>query len=150
MKNLDGLRGRAATPQEIESLTQTLGVLPAPLLAALSTLPIIGLRFSLSEDVDESSLGADFLWMTPREMLEEATGAYPGIVAIKEGLFPVGICLEGTGDPYFYRRDDGAVVRVPHGAATETSLDAQQVEVVASSIENLVELSRVHPAGLNI
>ena len=61
------------------------------------------------------------------------------------GLIPIGTCLDGSGDPYFFLVRDGAVVRVPHDAATETSLDEAQIELVADSVDRLLELATRAP-----
>ena len=101
--------------------------------------PLIGVQLSIAPEDDLSGLGVELEWMAPDDVLAEATGAYPGIVAVARGLIPVGTCLEGSGDPYFLRVRDGAVVRVPHDAATETTLDETAIELVASSIDDLLD-----------
>jgi hypothetical protein len=61
--------------------------------------------------MDLSGLGAGIQWMSAEQMLDEGSQAYPRIVAVPRGYFPVGICLRGSGDPYFYRDTDGAIVQ---------------------------------------
>lgn len=75
---------------------------------------------------DPSGLGVEMKWMNPEQMLNEATNLYPGIVAIERGYFPIGPCLEGSGDPYFFQASDGAVVRIPHDAASEIGQALQE------------------------
>ena len=38
---------------------------------------------------------------------DEARGAYPGIVVLRDGFVPIGSCSLGTGDPYFINVHDG-------------------------------------------
>jgi hypothetical protein len=70
-------------------------------------------------------------------IVDEAVEAYPGILALPLGYIPVAKCLEGSGDPYFFRLNDGAIVRIPHQAAVGSELDEEQVEVVSDSVEEL-------------
>jgi hypothetical protein len=140
MSNLDKVLsrgGRKLSAEDIERLRRALPM-PVALAEILERWPLAGLRLSLAEDVDRSGYGVELQWMDVDEMLSEATETYPGLVAVGRGYVPIGICLEGSGDPYCYRSRDGAIVRVPHDAATESDLDEDQVEVVADSIEQLL------------
>jgi len=130
---LDQLRGRLALPQSLADI--------------LTLMPLIGIKLWLSSESDLSGLGAGMQWMSPEQMIDEASHAYPGIVAVPRGYFPVGICLEGSGDPYFYRGADGAIVRIPHGAASEKDLNESAIEVVADSVESLVVRADVEPVA---
>ena len=94
---------------------------PKALVELMTSNPLIGVVFSIPEERDPSGLGVSMQWLDPEQMLSEAIDVYPGIVAVARGYFPIGMCLAGSGDPYFFRRSDGAVVRVPHDAASETS-----------------------------
>lgn len=141
-KELEASGGQTTTRAEIERVERALSAaLPAELAKLLLSWPLIGAEFSLDEDADESGLGVAIRWMSPDEMISEATESYPGIVAVPRGLFPIGICLEGSGDPYFFRAGDGAVVRIPHDAATTDSLDEARIEVVAPSVRKLLALA---------
>lgn len=142
MQRIDGAGGATLDPEGLERLRRLL-VVPSSLATLMTTAPLLGLRFSLSEKADKSGLGVEMQWMDAEQMRREATEAYPGIVATKLGYFPIGTCLEGTGDPYFYRQSDGAVVRIPHEAATESGLDEGLVETVAESVEQFVAASAV-------
>jgi hypothetical protein len=75
-------------------------------------------------------------------MIREAKDSYPGIAALPLGYVPIGNCGRGSGDPYFYRASDGAIVRIPHDATSfdhaDASLDESAVELVARSVEALV------------
>ena len=96
--------------------------------------------FSLDDESDLSEIGVELKWMTAEQMVDEVNNFYPGIVAIKKGYLPFGVCLEGSGDPYFLRigkgHDDTPVVRIPHDAVADEEIDESSIEVVTS---NLVE-----------
>ena len=139
MKSINHLGGKLLTVGELHRVELKTGLsLPTALAEKLTSLPLVGLTFVLDVDKDESGLGVEMLWMTADQMLDEAMSAYPGIAAARKGLLPVGICLEGTGDPYFLRLEDGAIVRVPHNALSSGELDVSRVERIAASIEDLI------------
>ena len=117
--------------------------LPAGLLEVLSNIPVLGVSFSVPPEADASGLGVEMRWMGPDEMLSEAVDAYPGIVAVRAGYVPVGDCLEGSGDPYFYRGSDGAIVRVPHDAATDDVLDTTRIELVTASVSAFLDVAEI-------
>ena len=116
---------------------------PHALVEIMIANPLIGLTLSVPEERDPSGLGVYMRWLTSEEMLSEATDVYPGIVAVARGYFPIGMCLQGSGDPYFFRQSDGAVVRIPHEAASESpqGLNESAIERVADSVEHLVSLA---------
>lgn len=144
MRRIVHFGGNALKTEDLKRVEAETGLkVPASLTSLLTSQPLVGLTFLLGDDADESELGAEFRWMTADQMIDEATAAYPGIAAVTHGLLPVGICLEGTGDPYFVRLDDGAVVRVPHDAVGDNGLDMSQVQRVAVSIEHLVEVAEI-------
>ena len=116
---------------------------PHALVETMIANPLIGLTLSVPEERDPSGLGVYMRWLTSEEMLSEAIDVYPGIVAVALGYFPIGMCLQGSGDPYFFRQSDGAVVRIPHEAASESpqGLNESAIERVADSVEHLVSLA---------
>jgi hypothetical protein len=135
--------GRRITPEEIRLLRARLGALvPEWLLELLAEQPLSGSEVTLAPDQDASGLGVEMRWMSPREMVSEATEAYPGPAARDRGLLPVGTCLLGSGDPYFVaagESTDPALVRVPHDAVqSDGSLDVTQVERVADHLSVLL------------
>jgi hypothetical protein len=71
-------------------------LLPDWFMNMLSDYPLIGVNLTLSEALDESSLGVDMVWLSPKQMVEEAYLTYPGIVAIQLGYLPIGSCLFGS------------------------------------------------------
>src|SRR5687767_11332163 len=125
MKTIDRHGGSTLTKEELRRVEAKTGLrLPPALAKLLTSTPLVGLNLVLDDEQDESGLGADLRWMTAEEMIDEAKNVYPGIAAVPLGFLPVGICLEGSGDPYFIRLKDGAVVRIPHDAVDEEELDA--------------------------
>lgn len=144
MKDIAHLGGETLTPQELRRVEAEIGLsVPSSLAALLTSQPLVGLTLLLDDDADESGLGVEFRWMTAKQMVDEATNAYPGIVAILRGFLPVGICLEGSGDPYFIRLEDCAFVRIPHDAVIDDDLDVGRVERVASSVDALIDSANI-------
>lgn len=139
MLNLRELGGGSLTESDVSVLEDSLGLrIPAGVVRELLAYPLAGLALVLDETADHSGLGAEIRWMTVEEIIDEAKNAYPGIVAIRFGYMPVGMCLEGSGDPYFIRLKDGALVRIPHDAVEGRELCLSRVELVASSLRELV------------
>lgn len=137
MRNFNG---RALGTREIVALEHRLGVhLPTELAQILTTAQLAGAEFSLDPTEDASGLGVALRWMTPQEMVSEATDVFPGKVAAPLGFIPVGICLEGSGDPYFVRLCDLALVRIPHEATRGGVLVEASVESVADSVKDFLE-----------
>lgn len=133
------LTGAPITPDEREKLLGSLvGLVPAWLLDLCTERNLAGSVFSLDDESDLSGMGVELKWMTVEQMIDEATNAYPGIAATKKGYLPFGICLEGSGDPYFLNigkgHDDTSVVRIPHGAVTEEEIDESRIEIVATNL----------------
>ena len=131
--------GRALTADEAAELQARLPLsLPEPLVKLLTEMPLVGVEFTLDAATDPSGLGVELRWMTPAEMVSEALDVYPGLVAVPLGFLPVGICLGGSGDPYFVRVRDLALVRIPHDAARGGHLDESSEEPVAASVEEFL------------
>ena len=142
-KDMEELGGKALGAEDLNLLRKDFPALPRGLEEVLSKWPLVGLKFSLDDEADKSEMGAEIQWMTPEQMLSEARDVFPGIIAVKRGYIPVGMCLEGSGDSYFYRAKDGAIVRVPHDAGTEEELDEGQIEVVTKSVKDLIDKAEV-------
>lgn len=142
---LSALSGRKATAQEIAKLRQQFSASSIQkIVDIVAEYPVIGYDFSLPEYQDSSGIGVDMRWLSADESIEEATEFYPGIAAMNCSYFPVGKCLEGSGDPYFVdiNSKELVVVRIPHDAVTgELLLSREQVEVVSSTILRFFELS---------
>lgn len=113
------LSGRQATPDEVATLESKFrpDFLPPWLIETLINFKLIGVTFTLSESDDASDMGADVFWLSPAQMLSEAFESQPGISVLGDGLFPVGACAIGTGDPYFIDLNAGydpPLMRVLH------------------------------------
>jgi hypothetical protein len=82
-------------------------------------------------------------WLTPAQIISEATEAFPGVVAGAAGYLPVGSCLLGSGDPYFLKIEaaaDPPVVRIPHDAVTDDEqLHSDSVELVSKSLSHFLQ-----------
>lgn len=142
-------QGRIITSQEVAELAAGIGdkLLPAYLLDWLLSYPLVESEFSLSEEEDESGLGVEMQWFTPAQMISETTEAYPGIAAKPAGYLPVGMCLAGSGDPYFLKTgsgDDPPVVRIPHEAAgTDDSLNVDMIEQVSPRLSDFLRKAEI-------
>jgi hypothetical protein len=138
------LRGRVITAEEAAELSEKIGggPLPEPFLEWLLSFRLTGAEFELSEEEDESGLGVEMRWLTPSQIVSEATEAYPGLAALPAGYLPVGMCLVGSGDPYFIKADSGgdpAVVRIPHQAVgADERLDLDLIEQVSPRLSDFL------------
>src|SRR5215204_4429494 len=143
------LQGRTITSQEVAELTAGIGdkLLPAHLLDWLLSYPLVGTEFSLSEEEDESVLGVEMQWLTPAQMISETIDTYPGIVAVPHGYLPVGMCLVGSGDPYFLKinpGDDPPVVRIPHEATdADGNLNSDLIEQVTPRLSDFLRKAEI-------
>jgi hypothetical protein len=135
------LTGRLVSQGELKTLTDFLGIdlIPQWYLDLLAKFRLIGTEFSLDEDQDLSELGVELRWMSPEETISEARDTFPGILAVQKGYLPVGICLEGSGDPYFLQisqNTDPEVVRIPHTSCSEDEFDEEKVEMICSRLSD--------------
>jgi hypothetical protein len=140
------LGGRAVARAEAEALAAGLTTKLPPLLAGwMIDYPLCGSDFSLDEEADESGLGVEMKWMTPAEMVGEAVEAYPGILAVPAGFVPVGMCLIGSGDPYFLAGagEDPPLVRIPHEAAAGERLDLERIERVSAKLSDFLRRAEI-------
>jgi len=145
------LYGRKITTTDAQTLIDNL---PSEmrlegLLLLLQNFLLSEVSFSLSEEDDESGLGAELKWLNPDQILDEALLAYPGKAVLKLGYLPIGSCLLGSGDPYFlFLRDadpeDPALVRVPHDFARENeNYPEDKIETVSSSLSRFFRLAAI-------
>jgi len=143
------LNGSKVSPSDFQSLIDSLPptLVPDWLAMIMQDHPLSGVSFSLSEDDDESGLGAELMWYSPAQMMEEALQYYPGMAVAKLGYLPVATCLIGSGDPYFLRlkgdgADDPALVRVPHDFVGEDdSYPEDKIEIVSDSLSRFFRLA---------
>jgi hypothetical protein len=134
------LRGAPATDADIRLLRSSLhpDLTPDWLVTTLSQNPLAGVSFSLDATNDESELGASLLWLTPAQIVSEATECEPGLSVVRLGFIPVGGCEEGSGDPYFLdmraQSQDPPLVRIPHDFATTKPYPLGRVELVTYAL----------------
>jgi hypothetical protein len=145
----DELDGAPATDNEIRLLRDRLpaALVPDWLVDALGRYRLAGTDFSLTEEQDLSGLGADLVWLTPKQMIGEACEMEPGFTIVPSGFLPFGGCSVGTGDPFFLDMRDGSndppVVRVPHDYAGGGSYPLDALELVAPSLTAFLKISKV-------
>jgi hypothetical protein len=135
--------GRKLTTKESKELQQKIVGIPDGLLVFMKTYPVVDATFRLPEKSDLSGVGVRMKWLSPEGMVDEALEFYPGIAAIPAGCFPIGECVVGSGNPYFYRTSDGAVVRILHASGGDPdTLSESQVEVVAANPTSFIEMAQ--------
>lgn len=143
------LTGRLITEQETEELKSQVpeSLLPLWLLSLLSAYALVETTFSLTADQDNSELGVEMKWLTPKHMISETIETFPGIAAAPAGYLPVGMCLLGSGDPYFVLTnagDDPAIVRIPHDAVDDQQkLRGKLIEVVCHSLSKFLDKATI-------
>ena len=143
--NLDGTRATRGQLFQLQSTFEHLA--PDWYLHLVSNRNMAGSYFSVDEDHDRSGFGVELQWMSAEQMCDEATNCFPGIVAMSLGYLPFGICLEGSGDPYFLKvgggPEDTSVVRIPHDAVRGEILDETRIELIAKDLAEFFELSQM-------
>ena len=138
------LHGSAATEEDILLLRSHLNanILPDWFVALLRENRLAGVCFSLTENDDKSKFGAELLWLTPTQIVSEATECQPGTSVVPLGYIPVGACAEGSGDPYFLdlrtETSDPPLVRIPHDFAGKGPYPLDRVELVTESLSNFL------------
>ena len=130
--------GRLLSLEDQLRLTQAFGASSTAHFSALARMPLCGAHLILDSGADESGLGVDTQVFNASEVLDEAFNVYPGKLAQAHGLVPFGMCLEGSGDPYFVALNDGGIVRIPHDAARGGELRLAAIERIAESVEAFV------------
>ena len=142
------MSGRLITKQEAQDLKREIptDLLPSSLLTLLSTYPLVETTFRLTEAQDDSGLGVEMKWLTPRQMISETIEAFPGIAAASSGYLPISMCLGGSGDPYFVKPNasDPLLVRIPHDAVDGVQrLRENLVEIVSTSLSEFLDKARI-------
>lgn len=134
------LDGAIATDGEIEWLLSSLppDLVPGWLVSLLKEYRLAGAHFSLNENDDCSGLGAEVIWLTPKQMVSEACEAEPGMSVLSSRFLPIGVCAVGSGDPYFLdlseEIDDPPVVRIPHDFGGRSSYPLEKIEPVTRNL----------------
>jgi hypothetical protein len=141
------LSGVVASPEEIATLRSRLGTcIPEWFLKMLSTYPLSGTLFLLSEAEDKSGLGVEMEWLSPAQIISEAFEFYPGICAHLKGYFPIGSCLSGSVDYYYlqgHEQNDPPLLRIPHDAVNDEELIESEIEVVCDSLSAFVRVATI-------
>ena len=138
------LHGATATDDDIRFLRSSFheSLVPDWFAALLRKNRLAGVNFSLSQEDDKSKLGARVLWLTPMQIVSEATECQPGISVVPLGFIPFGACAEGSGDPYFLdmrgATNDPPVVRIPHDYAVHVPYPLDRIELVAESLSSFL------------
>lgn len=144
----DKLEGRLISQDENDLLVKALdkNILPQWYLNLLMKFRLVGTEFSLSEEKDISEMGVELKWLTPEQTINEAKETYPGILACKNGYLPVGMCLEGSGDPYFLEivgNNNPKLVRIIHDSCTDDDFTSCEVEIVSNCLSDFFQFSKI-------
>ena len=104
---------------------------------------LIGKDVEVPEESDLSGLGIDMRFATEDQSRDEAENCYPGVAVFPHGYVPVGLCLVGSGDPYFINTDDGPngpLYRVYHESSAVEPLDLDNmVDVVLKDYRETIQ-----------
>lgn len=142
-KNRDLLVGRVMSTDDFRAIRGGPIHFPNWYLELLSRAPLVDHEFTISPELDSSSLGGGFRWYSPAESIEEATEFEPGITALRIGFCPIGSCVEGSGDPYAVRftehDQDPALYRLLHDSVRESPEEGLDVELVIGNLSLLFE-----------
>jgi len=143
------LHGSRANEDDVNFLKSNLPLklIPIWFIDMLRKHKLGGVVFLLSEGNDKSKLGADLLWLRPHQIVSEACSAEPGVSVLQSGLLPIGVCANGSGDPYFldFREasPDPPVVRVPHEFAGDQNYPLEKVELITSTLSEFFTLADI-------
>jgi hypothetical protein len=138
------LRGSAATEEDVRLLRSRLNtsLVPDWFVALLRENRLAGVSFSLAEYDDESKFGAELLWLTPTQIVSEATECQPGTSVVPLGYIPVAGCAEGSGDPYFLdmraAANDPPLVRIPDDFAGKGPYPLDRIELVTETLSKFL------------
>jgi hypothetical protein len=135
------LNGRVISNDEEQDLVQKFPQLQlAWLIDIMLDFPMVGCEFSLSDP------SVSMKWMTPQEMIDEATEFYPGIAAIRAGFFPIGQCLMGSGDPYFIQTGtiNSKLFSIPHDSVDDNDCIVQhKIEIISQTLSQFFEQAQI-------
>lgn len=134
--------GRTLEESERVALMSLFGPRCEAHVRSLARIPVVGASFRVDATDDESGLGAEVRILDPSQIVDEALHAYPGKAALTLDYLPLGMCLEGSGDPYFVHLPTGQIVRIPHDAVRGDKIATGSAEVVRQSIRELVEAAQ--------
>jgi hypothetical protein len=135
------LNGRVIYSSEVNDLARNFPLFQLSWLTdILLVVPITGCEFHLENPL------VNMRWMTPQEMISEATEFYPGIAAIKAGYFPVGDCLFGSGDPYFIQVStiDSKLFRIPHDSVDSNGFVIEYcIDIISQTLSDFFKQARM-------
>jgi hypothetical protein len=101
--------------------------------------------FHLTEDDDQSGVGADLTILTSDESEKQATGYWPGIGVAPDGYVPVASCDVGSGDWFYINSKDGIsgpLYRICHDSVSERGYEpSEAIDVVLRNYEQLLAYS---------
>jgi hypothetical protein len=104
---------------------------------------LAGATVVVPEELDQSGLGVELMFLTSEQSIDEAENYWPGIGVAKDGYVPVGSCLCGSGDYYYVRTSDGEagpLYRIYHEAVDDDGYDSH--EAIAVVLQNYQKLLR--------
>ena len=135
------LNGKFASYEEINLLKNKIKFTPEWYCNLISKAPIIGTEIEIQDKDDLTKIGIEIRWMSPEESISELIDAYPGINVAKFNLLPFGICLMGSGNPYFIdtKIEKNSIIRVIHDEFDE--YDNYIQEVVINDFEEFLKLA---------
>lgn len=84
----------------------------------------------------------DVQWASPSDIMCEAFDAIPGSLIRKSGYVPVGLCPEGSGNPFFTRfeSDNPKLIQVFHDAVGPSGeLGPNSQRQIAQSLSTFFE-----------
>lgn len=135
--------GEFSTEEDLLLLKARLpaNLIPEWLVALLKENRLAYTCFSLSEDKDVSSVGADVRWLAPSQIITEAFEGEPGLSVTPMGFVPIADCAIGSGDPYFLdlrvATEDPPLVRVLHDFVREgKSFPLEGIEIVSAQLSD--------------
>lgn len=71
---------------------------------------LAGASASLDEHEDLSGVGAELLFLTEAQSVEELSACWPGVGVAGDGYVPVAACAIGSGDNYYINRKEACNV----------------------------------------
>ncbi|WP_156401369.1 hypothetical protein [Duganella sp. Root1480D1] len=146
------LKGVCSTDVDLSTLRSRFpqGLAPDWLIVAMGEFRLAGASLSLTENDDESGIGAELKWLTPIQMVSEAFESEPGLSVMAMGLLPIAACAIGSGDPYFLDlrtiTDDPPLVRVLHDfvGVEGKSFPPEGIEVVSQHLSDFFAKATVN------
>jgi len=106
---------------------------------------IVRRSFHLTEENDESGVGADLTILTREDSVDEATKYWPGIGVAPDGFVPVASCDVGSGNWFYINSNDGIngpLYCIYHDSVSERGYEpSDAIAVVLQNYEQLLSYS---------